>query len=531
MTYDVIVVGGGMAGLTAAAYLCRAGRSVLLCEKEGRLGGLVGSFRHNGFVFDAGIRALENSGVLFPMLRQLGLHVDFVRSGVTIGVGDARVNLDSPESIHAYQQMLTDQFPREAQALDAFIGLVKKAMGFMDVLYGIDNPLFLDNMKDPVYLRKTLLPWMLRYARNIGKIKRFSMPVEECLGAIISNPALIDVLAQHFFKRTPAFFALSYFSLYLDYAYPIGGTGKLVDAMEGYIRGHGGEIRTSTEIKAVDTARRSVEDAGGNTIEYRRLVWCADQKALYHSLQRLELLPDKTRESLAARRAFLQDKEGGDSVLTLYLETGLDKDYFTQRHSPHFFQTPSKLGLGAVRTGIRDGGGGYTKDRETVFAYLREYLTLTTFEISIPALRDADLAPPGKTGLIISTLMDYALVRHIEDEGWYDAFKALCRETICAVLTDSVYPGLGDKIDDGFVSSPLTLMRRTGNTGGAITGWAFTNSAMPAVSSMPSIAKSVRTPIPGVLQAGQWSFSPSGMPVSILTGKLAADRALKELRH
>lgn len=34
-----------------------------------------------------------------------------------------------------------------------------------------------------------------------------------------------------------------------------------------------------------------------------------------------------------------------------------------------------------------------------------------------------------------------------------------------------------------------------------------------------------------ILQAGQWSFIPSGLPVSILTGKLAADRVLKELRR
>ena len=200
-------------------------------------------------------------------------------------------------------------------------------------------------------------------------------------------------------------------------------------------------------------------------------------------------------------------------------------------YGPHFFYTPSKLGLGAVQARIGDLKSGYSKDLETVFTWLREYLKLTTYEISIPALRDESLAPAGKTGLIISTLMDYPLVSHIREMGWYDAFKALCREEISAVLTAGVYPELGEKTEDGFVSTPLTLMQRTGNTGGAITGWAFTNSRMPAVSSMPAIAKSVRTPIPGVLQAGQWSFSPSGLPVSILTGKLAADRVLKELRR
>ncbi len=156
MTYDVIVAGGGMAGLTAAAYLSRAGQRVLLCEKEERLGGLVGSFVHHGYVFDAGIRAMENSGVLFPMLRQLGLDIPFVKSGVTIGVGDARVNLDSQESIGAYQEMLADQFPQDREALEAFIALVKKAMGFMDILYGIDNPLFLDNMNKLYPVNRTV---------------------------------------------------------------------------------------------------------------------------------------------------------------------------------------------------------------------------------------------------------------------------------------------------------------------------------------------------------------------------------------
>lgn len=41
MVFDAIVVGGGIAGLTAAAYLSKAGLSTLLCEKESACGGLV----------------------------------------------------------------------------------------------------------------------------------------------------------------------------------------------------------------------------------------------------------------------------------------------------------------------------------------------------------------------------------------------------------------------------------------------------------------------------------------------------------
>jgi phytoene dehydrogenase-like protein len=81
MQYDVVVVGGGMAGLTAAAYLSRAGARVLLCEKEKQVGGLVNSFERGGFVFDGGIRAIENSGIVHPMLRQLGIDVEFLLPG------------------------------------------------------------------------------------------------------------------------------------------------------------------------------------------------------------------------------------------------------------------------------------------------------------------------------------------------------------------------------------------------------------------------------------------------------------------
>ena len=99
MNYDVIIVGGGIAGLTAAAYVAQAGHKTLLCEKESTCGGLVRTFERGGFVYDGGIRAIENSGIVFPMLRQLGLDIDFVKSQVSVGIEDRVIRLDSVESL------------------------------------------------------------------------------------------------------------------------------------------------------------------------------------------------------------------------------------------------------------------------------------------------------------------------------------------------------------------------------------------------------------------------------------------------
>ena len=108
MIYDAVIVGGGASGLTAAAYLAKYGRRVLLCEKEAVCGGLVNSFERNGFVFDSGIRALEDAGVLFTMLRQLGLEMEFVKNRVSIGIEDRVMEVESDQSLGEYGDLLSD---------------------------------------------------------------------------------------------------------------------------------------------------------------------------------------------------------------------------------------------------------------------------------------------------------------------------------------------------------------------------------------------------------------------------------------
>jgi phytoene dehydrogenase-like protein len=99
-----------------------------------------------------------------------------------------------------------------------------------------------------------------------------------------------------------------------------------------------------------------------------------------------------------------------------------------------------------------------------------------------------------------------------------------------AALSRHLYPGLAGTVRARFMTTPVTLEAYTGNTDGAIVGWAFDGARMPAVRQMQRVASSVRTPIPDVLQAGQWTYSPGGVPMAILTGKLAANRALKGRR-
>jgi phytoene dehydrogenase-like protein len=213
----------------------------------------------------------------------------------------------------------------------------------------------------------------------------------------------------------------------------------------------------------------------------------------------------------------------------------LDTAYFAKISSGHFFYTPSLSGLSQLSLDElfnegRNLPARFINDRPLIDNWLKRYMELTTYEISCPALRDSELAPEGKTGLIISSLFDYSLTKHIQAMGWYDEFRKLMSDRIIELLDASIYPGLKAAVIDSFTSTPLTIERISGNSEGAITGWAFTNDFIPAVDKLIKVASSVLTPIPDTYQAGQWTYSPSGLPISIMTGKLAADRILKDLR-
>ena len=67
-TVDVVLIGAGLTGLTAAFYLHKQGKRVAVIEKENRVGGQIESLHHKGFIFEKG----PNTGVLsYPEVAEL----------------------------------------------------------------------------------------------------------------------------------------------------------------------------------------------------------------------------------------------------------------------------------------------------------------------------------------------------------------------------------------------------------------------------------------------------------------------------
>jgi len=526
----VVVVGAGMAGLTAAAYLAREKFDVLLVDKNDRIGGLVSTFETKGFYFDTGPRAFINSGIIKPMLNHLGVQLDFFENVISIGIEDHLLTIRSMDDLREYQRILVRLYPENETEIQQIINVISQISEYTRVLYEFDNPNFVDLKSNKAFIFKKLIPWTFEFLHALRKLNQYNMPVEDFLKRLTKNQSLIDIIIQHFFRNTPAHFALGYFFVYLDYFYPRGGTGTLSKLLKEKILEWGGKIELNKNIIEIVPSESKIVSSDGQEFFYDYLIWAADLKTMYRNLNTINLDP-ATNAKISAESHRKLNSKGAESVFILYLGINRPPSYFRQNGGEHLFYTPSRQGLGetsrAERVRLIENFNQLTKAE--ILDWVRKYLELNTYEISIPVLRDPTLAPEGKTGLMASCLFDYQILEMVEKAGWYEEFKNFCETTVIRILSESIYKNLHEDVLFRFSSTPLTIQKVVGSSEGAITGWSF-EAPSPVINSLTEIPKSVLTPIPNVYQAGQWTYSPAGVPIAMLTGWYASQNIIRQTK-
>jgi len=511
-----------MSGLVAAAYALRDGHDVEVLERSDGVGGLVRSFSRQGFVFDAGPRAIGKAGMLPAMLADLGIDLPLARGAVSTGIADCVVHHDGEEGLGLWLESLRALFPESGRAIDAIGRWARTCSRMARYLNRVPNPLFTDVFSDPRFLLREFLPLMPGFLASVAHAAVSGAPMERAMAALAPDPGLAEMVTQHFFKGTPVNFVLGYFENFLDYAYPLGGTGRLPEAIAAKIREGGGRIVTGFEAARIDCAARRVVDARGEERPYDVLVWCADLASLYARADVAGLSPGR-RAAIARETTRFAPAKPGESVFQVFL--GIDKapESFGAISRGHFIYTPSPEGLGDVRRGQLDRLKARFSEtpRGEVLAWLSAFCRRNSYEVSIPALKDPSLAPSGQTGMAVSLLFDGGLCRLVSEAGWFEEFRQAAVEGMLDALEGSIYPDLRSGILFRDSATPLTIERGYGSAGGAITGWNM-EGPVPVPRSLPGVFGAPRTAIPGVLKAGQWSYSPSGVPVAMLTGRVAA---------
>lgn len=529
MEHDVIIIGAGIAGLTAALTLSHKGKKVLLLEKNEKAGGLMNSFERNGFRFEGGARALVNAGLVKPLIKEFGLDVEILPNPITLGIEDKLLPITGEESLQTYQALLKELYPDSEQEVNHIIAAIDAIIEDMKVLYGKDSPLFAEKKRNMLIMLPSMAAWMFKFFRTIYRISKMNTPFETYLAELSSNQSLNDIIGQHFFKQTPVFFALSYFALYNDYIYPKGGVGALIDRMTEKIISLGGDIDFNTEIVQVDPVRHVLKDARGSEYGYKKLIWAADLKTLYQISG--EVTPKASNmQAFKDHKQKILSHKGAESVFSLFMAVDVPPETFKAIGSGHMFYTPDRKGLGALHGAELQNMLLHWDNlqKDAFYDWLHRFCRYNTFEISIPVLRDPSAAPQGKTGMIVSLLFDYELTKRIHDAGWYEEFKEQFEAEIINTLAESLYRyiPLRENILFRFSASPLSIYSQVKSSEGSIVGWSF-EGEIPVTASMFRMGDSVNTAFPDIYAAGKWVYSPAGGPTAIMTGRIAASKCLK----
>src|ERR1700681_1762093 len=133
MDYEVVVVGGGIGGLTTAAVLAARGVRVCLLERNSRVGGCVANFEHLGYAFEptAGLYSgWEPDGVYQRLFSELPVDPprgDRLSPSYVVRLPDG-IEVAVTDDPHQFESDLRSAFPECAQAAVTFYQLLESIL-------------------------------------------------------------------------------------------------------------------------------------------------------------------------------------------------------------------------------------------------------------------------------------------------------------------------------------------------------------------------------------------------------------------
>ncbi|MGX1481411.1 phytoene dehydrogenase-like protein [Streptomyces griseus] len=287
-SYDAVVVGGGHNGLVAAAYLARAGQSVLVLERLGATGGAAVSTRPFDGI-DARLSRYSYLVSLLPqkIVQELGLgfavrkrtvssYTPAVRGGRSTGL------LVGGEGTRESFAALTGD-GREYEAWQRFQGMTRR----------VAERVF-PTLTEPLPSREDLRArlddadaWRALFEEPIGVAVEENFADDLVRGVVLTD-ALIGTFAD---AHDPSLIQNRCFLYHVignstgDWDVPVGGMGALTDALADAARAAGAEIRVLHEATRIETDGTRAEVTvrspdGERVVGARRVLVNASPQAL-----------------------------------------------------------------------------------------------------------------------------------------------------------------------------------------------------------------------------------------------------------
>ncbi len=481
-SYDAVVIGSGMGGLTTAALLSDLGWRVCVLEQHYTAGGYTHSYERNGYEWDVGVHYIGDVGAPTRTRKMF----DYLSGGNLkwapmddeydrFYVGDKVFNAKAGKQ--AFRDNLVRQFPNEEAAIDRYMVLLKETGSAMS----------------SVAMQRALEPWQQSLMSSFLKWKQpahLYKTTYEVLSELTNDPDLIATICGQWGdmgvppKRSP-FLVHSMIARHYLYGgyYPVGGSWKIADAIIPKIQAKGGEVFTYARVREIlveDGRTVGVRMKDGHRIECDCVVSSAGVTNTFE-----HLLPESAVSELGYEKK-LHNVEPSVAHLGIYAgckgtaeELGLPKTNFWIYPDNDYDEATDR----------------FLDDPEAPFPVVY---------ISFPSAKDPDYLNrhPGTATIEIVAPAPYKWFEKWKDETWgkrggdYDALKAQFGERLMEHLYDKL-PQLRGKVDYWEVSTPLSTNWFGGYQQGELYGLAHTPGRMQEKWLRP------KTDIKGLWLTGQ----------------------------
>lgn len=467
--FDIVIIGGGLGGLTAGAKLARSGKKVLLLEQHDRVGGCATTFKRKDFTLEVGLHEMDG---VHPRDMKSRIFRDLdITNRITLiqvpefyrfvnGRQDVVVSHD-PEEM---KERLTRIFPDDQNGITAYFDQVMNIRQIMK-----------QNLLDP------------------------EMTIGRFLDQIIKNEDLKLILLGNlgYFHDDPYGLSLGYYCMAQNSYYTgggnfiRGGSQMLSDALASVIRENAGQVWLNHRATAivVEAGRASgvvcrTKDGEEQLVQAKEIIANASIPQVAE-----ELLPDHLADFT---KEFVHLKPGA-SLLTVYFG---------------FSRSPATIGHTYYSTFVYDDS---VKSQKDILPNNRGSYTNRGFTFVDYSQIDSALAPEGKAVGAICC-MDYTDDWDQLDRKSYKEMKNQV-ELIFRDRLEKLIPGINQLIEYCEVGTAKTIQRYTMNPGGAVYGFAQTTER---------VKTSISSPLPNLHFASAWTQTGGGFSGAIFSGYLCA---------
>ncbi|MEX1307561.1 MAG: NAD(P)/FAD-dependent oxidoreductase [Eubacteriales bacterium] len=496
-----IVIGSGMSGLTAAAYLIKAGHEVTVYEQDNHLGGVTATIEQKGFRWDMGPLLLEKFGIGEPaynILFDLGIEnqVEIVRADRSLSFPDFL--LEKPDQYPGAdwrKEQLKALFPADADGLDRYYSFYETMMDLVA----------LSDRGNSIFVKL----WMLGLFQKVKRMSKWT--AKEVTEHFFSDPKLRAVftgILADFCVLPSEFPGLGVPLCNVETAYDLripqtgskagprpgssyikGGIGNLANAMAEYIQNNGGTITTNAPVEKVLVDQEKVSGIrlkNGEEISADIVVASGGAKELFHTLVGDEYLKDEFKQSLDALIPM-------ESVLMVHLGIDIDPLKYQKSSLCYYYETYDIEG--AVHR-CRDG----------------EFTADDGFLVYIPTAHSPEMAPNGEHAVTIYTIAPNNLA-----EGTWEEKKQFFVDKLIKKAAQ-IIPGLEGHIKHKVTMTPEDFKKIT-----HLSYHAFGGMAPVMGQTNPAHV----TPIKGLYFIGAQSESGGCVPAVMLGAKKAVEGIIK----